>query len=241
MFIDNPRFPDEIAYGARGGPQYSTSVIGLLQGDEQRNQNWAYPLARYEVGLVNRGRILTEQLLSFFRTIAQGRTNTFRFRDPLPGEAEGVNEVLGVGDGAKTTFRLVKCYHSGGLVSPRRITKPVAGSVQVSVNEVPVPPGSLSVNTTQGLVTIPAPGAGSVVRASFQFDVPVRFDTDTLRLQRLDPVVWSWESITLMEERLLVDFDEGACTAAPLGWTEGWDTALPPLVPVLLWAEGWEG
>jgi uncharacterized protein (TIGR02217 family) len=240
MWIDSPRFPDQLAYGARGGPGYSTSIVGTFDGSETRNQNWAYPLARYDVGLVHRDRATTELLFSFFRTIAQGRTNTFRFRDPLPGEAEGVDEVLGVGDGTKTTFRLVKCYRSGGLVSPRRITKPVAGSVHVTVNNVPVPSGSVSVNTTQGLVTIPAPGAGTVVRASFQFDVPVRFETDTLRLQRVAPAVWSWESITLVEERLLADIDDGACTAEPLGWTEGWDAMLPPLAPVPLWSEPWE-
>lgn len=216
MFLDSPRFPDLIAYGARGGPRYSTSIVGTLDDTETRNQNWAYPLAQYQVGLVHRGRALTEQLFAFFRTVAQGRTNTFRFRDPLPGEAEGVGEILGVGDGTKTTFRLVKCYRSGGLVMPRRITKPVAGTVQVCVDGTPVAPASLVVDTVQGLVTIPAPAAGAVVTASFQFDVPVRFETDQLRLERVAPEVWSWESITLVEERLMPEFDVGACSPPPL-------------------------
>jgi uncharacterized protein (TIGR02217 family) len=239
MYIDSPRFPDEIAYGARGGPRYSTSIVRTLDGTETRNQNWAYPLAQYEVGLVHRGRALTEQLFAFFRTVAQGRTNTFRFRDPLPGEAEGIDEVLGIGDGTKTTFRLVKCYRSSSLTSPRRITKPVAGSVQVAVHGAPVDPASVTVDTVQGLVSLPAPDAGAVVTATFQFDVPVRFDSDTLRLARVAPDVWSWEQVTLVEERLMPEFDEGACGGGPLGWTEPWEEFVL-FHPVSRWTETWE-
>ena len=203
MFLESPRFPNELAYGARGGPQYSTSVVGTLDDTETRNQNWARPLARYDVGLVNRDRATTESLFAFFRTVAQGKTNGFRFRDPLPGEAEGVQEVIGVGDGTTQTFQLVKQYASGDDYHEARvITKPVPGTVQVWLQAVLLDPSTYAVDHTRGLVMLPAPVApGQVLQASYQFDVPVRFDTDQLRLQRVAPDVYSWESIVVIETR----------------------------------------
>src|SRR5262245_25158161 len=129
MFIETPRFPDQIAYGARGGPQFSTSIVATMDHTEQRNQNWHAPLARYEVGLINRDRALTEQLFAFFRTIAQGKTNGFRFHDFLPGEGEVDGDVMAVGDGSTQTFQLVKHYVNGDGVVQRVITKPVGDTV----------------------------------------------------------------------------------------------------------------
>ena len=59
-----------------------------------------------------------------------------------------------------------------------------------------------SVNTTTGSVTFTtAPGAGVAITAGFEFDVPVRFDTDmldvTLDLERLGSIT----SIPLLEIR----------------------------------------
>lgn len=61
---------------------------------------------------------------------------------------------------------------------------------------------SWTVDTTTGLVTFAAaPGAGSAITAGFEFDVPVRFDTDvldvTLDLERLGSIT----SIPLLELR----------------------------------------
>ena len=59
-----------------------------------------------------------------------------------------------------------------------------------------------SVDTTTGVVTFSAaPGAGVAITAGFEFDVPVRFDTDvldvTLDLERLGSIT----SIPLLELR----------------------------------------
>ena len=63
------------------------------------------------------------------------------------------------------------------------IRKPVAGSVLVAVGGAPE--ANVSVDTTTGRVTFAAghvPAAGAVVTAGFEFDVPVRFDTDYLEI-----------------------------------------------------------
>jgi uncharacterized protein (TIGR02217 family) len=34
------RFPDNIAYGATGGPEFATTVVATGSGHEKRNVNW---------------------------------------------------------------------------------------------------------------------------------------------------------------------------------------------------------
>jgi uncharacterized protein (TIGR02217 family) len=34
------RFPDNIAYGATGGPEFATTVVATSAGHEKRNVNW---------------------------------------------------------------------------------------------------------------------------------------------------------------------------------------------------------
>jgi uncharacterized protein (TIGR02217 family) len=78
-------------------------------------------------------------------------------------------------------FQLVKSY---GTVQPwaRRITKPVAGSVRVSVDGVETGAG-WSVDHLTGVVAFLAPpAAGAAIRAGFLFDVPVRFEEQSLAL-----------------------------------------------------------
>jgi uncharacterized protein (TIGR02217 family) len=41
------RFPDNIAYGATGGPEFATTVVVTGAGHEQRNVNWTEARARW--------------------------------------------------------------------------------------------------------------------------------------------------------------------------------------------------
>lgn len=100
-----------------------------------------------------------------------------------------------------TLFQLTKRYASGAQSWTRAITKPVAGTVTIALNGTPQASG-WSVSTATGLVTFAtAPAAGVTITAGFEFDVPVRFDTDvldvTLDLERLGSIT----SIPLLEIR----------------------------------------
>ena len=78
-------------------------------------------------------------------------------------------------------FQLVKAYEDGAAGYQRVIAKPVAGTVVVALDAV-IEPGA-SVDPATGLVTLPAaPAVGTAVTAGFEFDVPVRFDTDRLEI-----------------------------------------------------------
>ena len=71
----------------------------------------------------------------------------------------------------------------------------------IAANAVPLSSG-WTVDTTTGIVTFSAPpAAGVVITAGFEFDVPVRFDTDelpiTLDIERMGSIA----SIPLIEIR----------------------------------------
>jgi uncharacterized protein (TIGR02217 family) len=75
----------------------------------------------------------------------------------------------------------VKRYGAGLRDYVRTITKPVAGSVRIAVAGTAVT--GFRVDTLTGIVTLAqAPASGAAVTAGFEFDVPVRFDTDELRI-----------------------------------------------------------
>jgi uncharacterized protein (TIGR02217 family) len=171
------RFPTDISYGSTGGPEFSTEVIALASAQEQRNINWQYPRERWDVAYGVRSAAMLEALRVFFYARC-GRAYGFRFKNHDDFDVE--DQELGEGDGAETEFQLVKTYTSGEATLTRKITKPVTGTVSIYADGVPQGSG-WSVDTTTGIITFTAaPADGVVITADFEFDVPVRFDTDYL-------------------------------------------------------------
>jgi len=207
MAFHEVRFPDAISRGARGGPERRTQVVELASGDEERNASWANSRRRYDVAYGIRRADDLAAVVAFFEA-RNGRLHGFRFKDwgdhksCLPsGTPSPLDQPLGTGDGVRTAFQLAKRYASGPQSWTRTITKPVNGSVRVALGGTEQLSG-WSVDTTTGLVTFgSAPAAGVPVTAGFEFDTPVRFDTDTLDvtldLERLGSIA----SIPLLEIR----------------------------------------
>uniref|UniRef100_A4WYW2 Glycoside hydrolase, family 24 n=2 Tax=Paracoccaceae TaxID=31989 RepID=A4WYW2_CERS5 len=208
MAFHEVRFPDNISRGARGGPERRTQIVELASGAEERNASWANSRRRYDVAYGIRRADDLAAVVAFFEA-RNGRLHGFRFKDwadfksCLPSQTPSpTNQPIGTGNGAATQFQLTKRYTSGAQSWSRTITKPVAGTVTVALNGTPQASG-WSVSTTSGLVTFTtAPAAGIAISAGFEFDVPVRFDTDTLDvtldLERLGSIT----SIPLIELRL---------------------------------------
>ena len=61
------RFPDAIAYGATGGPVWSTTIAALSTGAEQRNQNWVNARHRWNVATGIKRLADFHQVLRFFQ------------------------------------------------------------------------------------------------------------------------------------------------------------------------------
>ena len=207
MAFHEVRFPDNISRGARGGPERRTQIVELASGDEERNARWAKSRRRYDVAYGIRRADDLAAVVAFFEA-RNGRLHGFRFKDwadhksGLPSQAPGPqDQLIGEGDGATTVFQLVKRYISGSQTWTRAIAKPVAGTVRIALGGVEQTSG-WSVDTTTGFVSFDAAlASGVIVTAGFEFDVPVRFDTDmldvTLDLERLGSIT----SIPLLEIR----------------------------------------
>jgi uncharacterized protein (TIGR02217 family) len=190
--------PQGLAFGSRGGPAWLTSLQASPAGPERREQRWSAPRRRWDIGLVNRNRVESEALLAFFYCIAQGKAHGWRFRDFEPGEDTGRREPLGVGTGASAVYQLVKRSTSGAMTYDRVITKPIAGTLQVFANTTET--AAFTVDTTTGKVTLTAED-GAVLTASYRFEVPCRFDTDDVRMSRVDIDMYSWEAVPIVELR----------------------------------------
>jgi uncharacterized protein (TIGR02217 family) len=207
MAFHEIRFPDGISRGAKGGPERRTRIVELASGDEERNASWANSRRRYDVSYGVRRADDLAAVIAFFEA-RNGRLHAFRFKDwsdyksCLPSAAPSpTDQIIGTGNGSTTTFALTKTYVSGAQSWARAILKPVAGTVTVSLNGIAQGSG-WSVNTTTGIVTFAVPPTtGAVIRAGFEFDVPVRFDTDELPVTLDIERTGSIPSIPLIEVR----------------------------------------
>ena len=199
MAFEEIQFPADISYGSSGGPEYSTDIVEIASGYEQRNSNWQQARARFNVAHGVKTKAQLDALIAFFRA-RKGRANGFRFKDW--SDYSVTNGTIGTGDDITTTFQLVAKYTSGTVVESRDIKKPVAGTVTIYVDTVEQTSG-VSVDTTTGVVTFTAaPVAGEVITADFEFDIPVRFDTDRLSASFDEYGSHSWRDIPIVEVRV---------------------------------------
>ncbi len=193
-------FPPDIAYGSAGGPEYSTDIVITHGGYEQRNINWAQSRARYNVAHGVKTQSQLDALIAFFRA-RKGRADGFRFKDWSDYKVTG--QAIGTGNGSNKIFQLVKTYSNGGITETRTITKPVTGTLAVYVNSVLQSGPAYSLDSTTGKITfVTAPANTSPITADFEFDVPVRFDTDRLSATLDAYGVNSWNDIPLVEVRI---------------------------------------
>jgi uncharacterized protein (TIGR02217 family) len=202
------RFPTAIAFGATGGPERRTEIVALGSGHEERNSRWADSRRRYDAGYGIRSLDDLHAAIAFFEE-RRGRLYGFRWRDRIDckscapeGAPAATDQAIGEGDGVTTALQLVKTY--GGAHAPytRTIRKPVAGTVLVAVDGAPLASG-WRCDPATGIVTFDeAPDDGAAITAGFEFDVPVRFDTDRLDINLTSFAAGDIPSIPLVEVRL---------------------------------------
>ena len=188
MAFHDVRFPASLSFGSVGGPERRTEIITLANGFEERNTPWAHARRRYDGGLGLRSLDDLETLIAFFEA-RQGQLIGFRWKDwsdykpcPPSQDTSCTDQLIARGDETTETLQLIKIYQSGEFSYTRPITKPVAGSVRVAVGGDPLQDGvDYDIDFATGLITFAhPPDLGAEVRAGFEFDVPVRFDTDSI-------------------------------------------------------------
>jgi uncharacterized protein (TIGR02217 family) len=218
------QFPDfdSISMPAKGGPMFNTNIVAGASGFESRNQWWQFPRRSWDIANSALNEAEKDAVRDFFM-VAAGKANGFRKRDWTDFELD--EGIIGTGNGVATTFQLKKTYTVGGQSITVNIKKPVTsdvvdyanvaqddtvriwfgtGSPLVYVEQL----SGWTVDHATGIVTfVSAPGGGTVIKASCDFDIPVRFDTDKLEF-------------TLIENRLPGEREEGIYTAASIPLVE---------------------
>ncbi|WP_338551024.1 DUF2460 domain-containing protein [Roseovarius phycicola] len=188
MSFHEIRFPASLSFGSIGGPERYTDVVTLANGFEERNTPWRHSRRRYDAGVAMRSLDDIETLIAFFEA-RQGQIYGFRWKDwtdykscPALGEIAYEDQIIGTGDDVTDAFQLIKTYRSGETSYARPITKPVDGTVRVGLGGDAQQEGvHYSVDVTTGVVTFAHPvNTGVPITAGFEFDVPVRFDTDRI-------------------------------------------------------------
>lgn len=212
MSFHEIRFPVRLSLGALGGPERRTDIVSLASGFEERNSAWAHSRRRYDIGHALSSLDDIDELVAFFEA-RHGRLYGFRYRDPLDYKSckpsltpQATDQVIGTGDGVTAEFDLLKTYASGAAAYMRPIVKPVAGSVLVVVGGAVQAEGTdFTLDSTSGRISFTGgsvPGAGAVISAGYQFDVPVRFDRDRLTISLEAFAAGEAPEISLLEVRL---------------------------------------
>lgn len=185
MAFHEERFPAALSFGSLGGPERRTEIVELANGFEERNTPWSQARRRYDAGMGLRSLDDVAALVSFFEA-REGQLHGFRWKDwsdfksCLPSATPAADDqLIGTGDEITRSFQLVK--HYGTRV--REIAKPVAGTVSLAVDrDIQERGADWDVDMTTGIVTLTrAPQPGARITAGFEFDVPVRFDTDRIK------------------------------------------------------------
>ncbi len=199
--FDDVTFPIEIGRDAVVTAEFSTNVVTTFSGHERRNSDWADARQKYDVGPGVRSEDELGALLAFFRA-RRGPTIGFRFTDPfdnssneMTGTPTALDQLLGIGDGVRTSFALTKTYGVDGQI--RRVTRPRPDSIVVASSGGNATGWTLA---DAGIILFEtAPPTGTVITAGFRFDVPVRFAEDGLEISRTTFGAGDAPSVPLIE------------------------------------------
>ncbi len=203
------RFPASLSFGSVGGPERHTDVVTLANGFEERNTPWRHSRRRYDAGVAMRGLEDIEVLIAFFEA-RRGQIHGFRWKDWTDYKSCSAtrdpsidDQRIGTGDDATAAFQLIKTYRSGEQVYERPIRKPVRGSVVIGLDGDAQQEGlHFEVDKATGIVTFAHPPNGGVeITAGFEFDVPVRFDTDRIQTSLASFQAGDVPSVPIVEVR----------------------------------------
>lgn len=186
MLYDDVRFPTAISRGASGGPERRTDVVSTASGKEERNSRWSHSRRKFNVGFGIKSVVQLQTVIDFFEA-RRGRLHGFRFKDYTDFKSCGpaatparTDQLIGTGNGSTASFQLSKNYGVPSRAYARLIHAPIIASLLVAVNGTAST--AYTVNDT-GLITFnpgSIPANLATVTAGFEFDVPVRFDTDEI-------------------------------------------------------------
>jgi len=155
-------------FGLQEDVEFSTLVFQADSGREKRRAKWSRPIRTISCSLNNQSDVGIGLMCDFFKA-RQGKYDPFWVKFPTSYKVTA--EAVGTGNGSQTVFNLD--------YFPVDIT-----TVKVYVNGVLRTTGVTIVNDlTNEIAKItfaPAPTAGAVITADYEYYIQVRFDDDKL-------------------------------------------------------------
>jgi uncharacterized protein (TIGR02217 family) len=182
-------------YGWQGGPSFNTQIVQMANGRERRNANWATAHHMFDAPFNNISKE-AYRLIKQMHLVCRGRLNCFKFRDELDYQAVG--QQFGLGDGVETVFQLSTLSAIDGVTYVRDtyvVSPDLTPTILVNGS-----PAAHTIDADRGLVTFSAPpGVAAVLTGTWNFDLWVRFDQDSLPFS-IDNVNAVNGSVSLLEQ-----------------------------------------
>ena len=190
MTFHDVRLPDDVERGAQGGPQFRTTVTTLVSGFEKRNIDWSQTRGSWDVGYGIQTKVDFTAVIDFFHA-RLGQAHSFRFKDWA--DFEMVRQSIGATDGSTAIYSIFKRYTSGGIDFDKTLTKIVTATVSAWINNISqtvvydTAPAAeeISIALLTGIITLGATHtatSGQDIEILCEFDMPVRFGTDSLNV-----------------------------------------------------------
>lgn len=211
VFI-NAKLSDLIEQGSQGGPSFMTTIMSLSGGGEKRNIEWEFPRIVWDISYGVDGPDALNEVKDFYMVMF-GRAYGFRFKDwsdfVIGNVNTGTPQSIATGDGIATTFQTYRTYTVTGVDGStlytvrRKVTRLVKGTTKVYINHVlKTETTDYTVNYDTGVITPNTlVGNGIDVSVYSEFDIPVRFDTDVMKLNMIWAGAGSIPPINVIELR----------------------------------------
>ncbi len=173
---------------------WDTVKKDALSGKRVRLQNRAYPTYVWEVPfngfLRSAAAFLEWQALQDFLNNMYGGFGFFLYSDPNDGVATLQN--IGTGDGATSTFQLVRSLPGGTFLEPVFFPNVVA---QVTVGGVAVSPANYAVNPFGSITFASIPNGGAAIAWTGTFRWGCQIDGDETPFENIMLNLWQLKSI----------------------------------------------
>ncbi len=166
-FLETPRFPSCVSFGAITGPTFSSVRTVVASGFDDVLIRYEQPLHRFVLEHANRTQLEHDTLLDFFNAV-KGMGHRFRVKDYADYSVTAANgflkplhgSLLADGDSGEgygtATYLLQKAYTAGALTTYRNIQKPVATVAIYRGGVQQILAAQYVINYTTGIVTFVA-------------------------------------------------------------------------------------
>jgi len=178
---------------------FSNTVTVNSSGVEQRLVKWQDPIRSFNFSRKLLTQAESTAILNFFQ-YKLGSETSFLYTDRSDYQDDGDGILWPSPDGSRTHFQLCKRYYvfdvGGASIHYRAITAPKQIYTIAGFN------GTWTANGATGeIVLSSAPASGNLISVTFDFYVPVVFETDDLTRTIVSPDVYKIDKLILKEIR----------------------------------------